>query len=114
MLILVANEPRSYREAFAAAFRGLRPSVEAIAVDPEILDREVSSLLPDLVICSHVTPTIEVMARSWLELRVEDETLVAASNLPALPAGRDLNLADLLAFIDESEKAIQPGLPRGG
>ena len=65
MRILVANEPRSYREAFTRVFQALRPHVESIAVDPDALDREALRLRPDLVVCGRVTPMVETVARCW-------------------------------------------------
>jgi CheY-like chemotaxis protein len=61
--VLVANEPRSYREAFAFAFRTLRPHVEAIVVEPEALEREALRLRPDLVVCDRVTPAVAAITR---------------------------------------------------
>jgi hypothetical protein len=105
MRILVANEPRSYREAFTQAFQALRPHVESIAVDPDALDREALRLRPDLVVCERVTPTVETVARCWIELRVEGERLVSASK-PRMPSGGgEVDLAYLLSFIDRSEAA---------
>ena len=106
MRVLVANEPRSYREAFAFAFRTLRPHVEAIVVEPEALEREALRLRPDLVVCDRVTPAVVAITRSWMEVRVENEVLVAASD-GRVPGARDVSLDDLLAFIDRNEEAIQ-------
>ena len=110
--ILVANEPRSYRETFARVFQALRPHVESIAVDPDALDREALRLRPDVVVCGRVTPTVETVARCWMELRVEGETLVSTSK-PRMPSdGRDVDLAYLLSFIDRSE--VMGGRDRRG
>lgn len=110
MRVLVANEPRSYREAFGRAFLVLRPNVETSVVEPETLDREVSRFKPDVVICDRVTPVVVATVRSWIELRVEDEVLVAASNSRALAADEsEIGLDDLLAFIDANEEALTRG-----
>jgi len=105
MRILVANEPRSYREAFTRVFQTLRPHVESIAVDPNALDREALRLRPDLVVCRRVTPTVETVARCWLELRVEGEMLVSAGKPRMSSGGGEVDLAYLLSFIDRSEEA---------
>ncbi|MDQ3430507.1 MAG: hypothetical protein M3479_11270 [Actinomycetota bacterium] len=39
--VLVANEPRSYRQAIAAALQVIRPDMEVLVVEPELLDDEV-------------------------------------------------------------------------
>lgn len=103
---MVANEPRAYREAFAYSVEAVRPHVEAIAVESDILDREVLRLRPDLVVCAHVTPAVEAVARSWIELRVENEVLVASSNVGALPAGTNVRFDELLSIIDRTEELI--------
>ena len=106
MRVLVANEPRSYRETFGRVFRVLRPNVETIVVEPEVLDHEVLRFEPDVVICDRVTPVVTATVRSWLEMRVEYETLVVSSNdRVRRPHGREIDLDYLLAFIDENEKA---------
>lgn len=110
MRVLVANEPRSYRETFGRVFRVLRPNVETIVVEPENLEREVLRLEPDVVICDRVTPVVAATVRSWAELRVEYETLVVSSNSRALrDYSREIDLDHLLAFIDENEKTLARG-----
>ena len=47
--ILLANEPRSYREAIAGAFRVLKPTAEVFVVDPTMLDAEVERLTGSLL-----------------------------------------------------------------
>lgn len=110
MRVLVANEPRSYRETFTAAFQALRPHIESIAVEPEALEQETIRLQPDLVMCERITPAVEATARFWLELRVENEALVVRSNMPLLHDDAIVDLADLLEFIDQSEKMTEQGV----
>ena len=110
MRVIVANEPRSYREAFGRAFLALRPNVETIVVEPETLEHEVLRFEPDVVICDRVTPVVAATVRSWMELRVEEERLVISSNSHVLTTdGREVDLEDLLAFIDENEEAFTRG-----
>ena len=105
MRILVANEPRLYREVFADAFREFRPHTEVITAEPDILDREVLRFHPDLVICD-ITPTVRAVAYSWIEIREENGALVFSSS-GTWPAGTDVRLDDLLSFIDQSQTMIQ-------
>ena len=119
MRVLVANEPRSYREIFAAAFRHLRPRTEARAVEPRDLDGEAVRVRPDLVICDRVTAAVETAARFWIEYRVENGAIVVASNVPTTvttpPLSADnLGLDDLLSVIDRIEKlGMRNGRVRG-
>ncbi|HKH11522.1 MAG TPA: hypothetical protein VKA73_10300 [Rubrobacter sp.] len=66
--IIVANEPRSYRDSISGALQILRPIAEVFRAEPADLEREVARLAPHLVICSRLTPTVESGAPCWLEL----------------------------------------------
>jgi len=66
--IIVANEPRSYRDSISGALRIVRPVVEVFEAEPADLDRETARLAPHLVICSHLTPAVESGVPYWLEL----------------------------------------------
>lgn len=109
MRILLANEPRSYREAFADAFRTLRPHVEAITVAPEALEEEMVRLHPDIVVCSRTTPAIKAATGSWIEVRVEDELLILRTS--GTDGSNDPNpgLEALLDFVDRSDGEARSG-----
>jgi hypothetical protein len=66
--IVVANEPRSYREAMAVAWQVLRPEVEVILAEPRDLDAEVARLDPQLVLCSRLTEGLRAGSRAWVVL----------------------------------------------
>jgi len=104
--VLVANEPRSYRQAFAFAVRTLRSYFEVVEVEPEFLDREMLRFRPDVVVCDQVTPTVEAIAHSWLEIRVENEALVVGGSMLAFPIA-NAELEDLLELIDQSDEQIE-------
>ena len=57
--IVVANEPRVYREAFAAVLQELRPYIEVICIEPDDLDEKVSHGRPRLVLCSQLTEAVQ-------------------------------------------------------
>ena len=112
--ILVANEPRLYREAFASVFRMSRPYVEVIAAEHEEIDNQVSRFHPDLVICEHVTPTVQRVARSWIAVRVENDEFIATSNSSALSTRTNAELNDFLSVIDDVEEQIRREQSRTG
>ena len=69
MHVLVANEPRAYRDVISGALRALRPGLDVATAEPEELDREfLLRLSPQLVVCSEVTQAIESFAPAWIEL----------------------------------------------
>lgn len=109
MRILLANEPRSYREAFADAFRALRPHVEVITVEPEALEEVVLRLSPDLVVCSRTTPAIRAATDSWMEVRVEGELLVMRTSDTDRSNDPNPGLETLLAFVDRSDGDARSG-----
>ena len=109
MRILLANEPRSYREAFADALRGLRSHAEVVTVDPEALEEEALRLSPDLVVCSRTTPAIRAAAGSWMEVRVEGELLVVRTSDTDRSNDPNPGLETLLAFVDQSEGGARRG-----
>jgi hypothetical protein len=68
MRIVLANEPRSYREVIAAAFQVLRPHHEVFVVAPDELDHEVTRLAPHMVVCSRVSSAVRTIALAWILL----------------------------------------------
>jgi hypothetical protein len=101
--VLVACEPKSYREAIAAAFRLLRPGIEVFEAEEEDLDREVGRLGPDLVVCSRLTASVEDRAPNWVELYPG----YASRSLVSLRGERstveEIQLSDLLSAIDRAD-----------
>jgi hypothetical protein len=106
--VLVACELQSYRQALAAAFRELRPSVEVFEVE-ENLDHEVERLGPDLVVCSRRTGCIEDRAPSWVELYPDHEAHSVVSVLGKRSTVEQIQLCDLLSIIDRAERCSHPG-----
>jgi hypothetical protein len=107
--ILLANEPRSYRETLAAAFRILKPNTEVFVIDPDKLDSEVERLSPQLVICSRATPTVKTQSLAWVELYPEfgSVSVVSVGGVRSMIAW--IELADLLRIIDRTESLARDG-----
>jgi hypothetical protein len=101
--ILLANEPRAYRETLAAALRILKPYTEVFVVDPDELDAEVERLSPQLVICSRATPTIEARSLAWVELYPEHGSISVVSVGGERSTVAGIELGDLLSVIDRTE-----------
>lgn len=105
--ILVANEPRAYRDALAATLRALRPQVEALAVEPAELDGAVERLAPDLVICSWASETVRARAWAWVVLYPggSEQAVVALGG--RCQELRYVDLAAILALVDELGDVLQ-------
>src|SRR3712207_6046900 len=106
MRVLVACEPRYYREVIGETIRGLRPAVEVVIVDPEELADGVSHLDPDLVISSAHPASIDPGGRSaWVEFVPYEKKPAATVSL----GGRrqeleEVVLEDLLWVVDQADE----------
>ncbi len=98
--VVVAHEPRAYREALAAALAVLRPGAEVLAVDPEALDRAVARSAPALVFCGELTAAVRAAAAAWVVLCPEGAAVVATNLAEERDAAPDLGLARALALLD--------------
>ena len=104
MRVLMAIEPRSYREVIGEAIRGLRPHLEVTVVEPDVLEPEMARLEPELVICSRPNLAATNGRPAWIEFHPY-----------AQPAARifvgdrrfeleEVELEDLLSVVDEAER----------
>lgn len=109
MRILLANEPRSYRQVFAGALRALRPHVEVITVEPNAVEEEAPRLRPDAVVCSRTTPALRSAVGVWMEVRLEDGTLLVSTSDTGRSKDPNPGLETLLDFVDRSEEARRAG-----
>lgn len=109
MRVLLANEPRVYREVIADAVEKLRPLIEVVECEPESLDVEVSRLEPHLVICSEVSDAVRDESAVWILLYPdgEDRAEIGGSG-EGVPLPLATKVADLLKAIDETELSLAP------
>jgi hypothetical protein len=101
---LVACELQSYRQAFAATFRELRPDVQLFEAEENDLDREVERLDPYLVVCSRLTARVEDHAPSWVELYPDSEAHSVISVRGERSTVEEIKLSDLLSIIDRTKR----------
>jgi len=98
--VLLANEPRSYREAIAHVLRALRPGLEVDETDQASLDRELSRGVPQLVICSRATPAVRGNAPAWIELYTDEgplSSVVIGDERSTVP---EMELDDIIRIVD--------------
>jgi hypothetical protein len=107
LLVVMANEPRSYREAIAAALQTLKPNVEVVVVEPEALDLEIERLAPQLVICSGVTHAVETGSLAWVELYPEHDALARVSIGGERSTIAGIELVDILSIVDRTEGLVE-------
>lgn len=109
MRVLLANEPRVYREVIADAVEKLRPLIEVVVCRSEDLDLEVSRIEPHLVICSEATEAVRGGSSVWIVLYPdgEDRAEIGGSG-EGVPLPLATKVADLLKAIDEAELSVIP------
>ena len=99
--IVVANEPRAYREALAAALHELRPHIEVICIEPDDLVGTVCQYSPRLVLCSRLTEAVERCSDAWILLYPNRENRAVISIAGRRTVVTDVEFSHLLAVIDE-------------
>ena len=109
--VLVAIDPRMYREVVAHAVREQRPWAEVHTAEPEDLDGESRRLAPDLIVCNRITAAVRESAHSWVELEVRPGpgSLDANVKVDSRPTSKveQAEIGHVVAALDETEKTLQ-------
>ena len=105
--ILLANEPRSYRETLAAVLQTMRPATEVRTAEPNALGHELESFAPQLVVCSNLTPAVEADTISWIELYYDHGPLSTVSVGGNRSITEGIELPDLLSIVDRTEFLLE-------
>ena len=105
--VLMANEPRAYREGIAAVIGQLRPGVEVETVEPHALDASIERFSPDMVICSKATAALEGGVRVWVELYPDNDASSVANIGGRRTEYAEIQLPDLLSIVDKAEELAQ-------
>ena len=98
--LVVANDPRAYREAIATAIQRLRADVEVMVVDPADLADQVEQWRPHMVISSVPVARVEDCPLCWVALYPAGKAQVVVTVAGQQTWARDLDLAELLALVD--------------
>ena len=106
--ILVANEPRSYRDVLALAFRGLRPRAEVIVGEAAELDAEVVRHRPHLVRCSSAEGPEGSTPVGWVVLNPGGSARAVVSIGQRRITIAEVDLADLISLIDQTVRLARP------
>ncbi len=100
--VIVANEPRSYREVMAATVSRLRPGIHVYAVEPDHLDTEVARLRPHMVVCSRLTEALKEHALSWILLYPDGEDTATTNIAGVQTEMRGIGMSELFTAIDQT------------
>jgi hypothetical protein len=107
MSVLIANEPRTYREVLVDALRELRPQVEVSAVESYSLVAEIERLRPHLVVCSWLSVVMPAGPLSWVVLYPHEENRAEVFTAGEHATIAGIRFGDLLTIIDSTELLCQ-------
>ncbi|MCA9877101.1 MAG: hypothetical protein KC442_04955 [Thermomicrobiales bacterium] len=101
-LVLLANEPCSYRSLLAAELPLLRPNLRVLEIDPDDLDAVVARLRPAVVVCSRVLEQALGLESAILLLYPAGEDALIRNVDGADQKMASPRLADVLSAIDHA------------
>ena len=104
MRVVVANEPRAYRDVMAGALRRLRPALEVISVEPGELEVELPRHAPALVVYSRCSDVVRASAFAWVLLYPDYQNQATVSIGGRQRTAEDLQFDELLAVVDETAR----------
>ena len=104
MQVIVAIEPRSYRQVIGEALRGLRPHIEVAVLDPDTLRAGVTRLEPDLVFANSPDTYGPNVRSAWVEFRPYEEPPARVCLGGRRWELEEVELEDLLSIVDEAEE----------
>jgi hypothetical protein len=104
--ILVAIEPRMYREVLAFHVRQERPRSEVILGSPDTLRAEAERTKPHLIFANEVPPELKEMNFFWVELNTRDGLDADIRADGYSNTVHDVSLGDLLAVVDKAEEEL--------
>jgi hypothetical protein len=106
-LVVLANEPRAYRESIAQVFRQLRPNVEVLITEPQQLEERILELSPEMVIYSEATTTpglVRERVPVWVELYPGYGSRSVVGVGEERSTIEHIQLSDLLSVVDHAQR----------
>ena len=102
--IVVANEPRAYRDTLADALRNLCPRAEVIIIEPAALHQHVRRFTPHLVLGSELDAEMLTGLFSWVDLYPNGERYAVINIGGERTTVGNLDLAGLLRIVDQTQR----------
>ena len=100
--IVLANEPRAYRDVMAAAFRDLRPELEIITVEPADLGAYLAQAEPAVVVYSQQGDGLPPRVFAWVLLYPDGENRATVSVAREETSYADMEFDQLLGVLDRT------------
>lgn len=107
MSVVLANEPRAYRETIAVALGMLSPQATVYVVEPDNLDDFVIEHKPQVVLCSELTDAVKTHVPTWAVLYPDgtENAVVQIEGRPVTMPNIELN--GIVRLIDETDDHAQ-------
>lgn len=103
MQVIVAIEPRSYRQVIGRVLQALRPHTEVIVLDPDMLRAGIARLDPDLVFANCPDTFSPTGRPAWVQFRPYEEPPAQVCLGGQRWELEEVELDDLLSIVDETE-----------
>ncbi|MDX6548352.1 MAG: hypothetical protein QOG33_1902 [Gaiellales bacterium] len=104
--IIVANEPRAYREALVGVLAARSPRDEVNAAEPSEIDELLRRRPGALVICTEVSEIVSELAGAWVRLDAEGGVAVSSFLDGQAMARRD-GLGAVLDAVDAAGESLR-------
>jgi hypothetical protein len=104
MRVLVAIEPRAYREVIGISIQHLRPNLEVIVIEPDELKQTIARFAPKLVMCKLSAASMPQGRNAWVEFHPYEEPAAVISLDGRRTEFENISLEELLSVIDETEE----------
>jgi hypothetical protein len=104
--IIVANEPRAYRDVIAATFAALCTQATVVTAEPADLDGTLADIGPALVVCSRLTPAVEERTLTWIVLYADGTSFSEVSVAGDRSIVLDMDFDRLLAVVEQTELLV--------
>jgi len=102
--VIVAIEPRTYRQIIGEALRGLRPHLEVVILEPGTLRAGVERLDPELVFAPDPHTLVPTGRSAWVEFRPYEKPPARICLAGRRWELEEVELEDLLSVVDRTEE----------
>ncbi len=113
MQVIVAIEPRIYREAIGESIRALRPHVEVYVLDPDTLGTGLRRLGPELVFANRPDTFAPDVRSAWVEFLPYEHPPARVCLAGRRRELEEVELEDLISIVDEAEELARKGKELG-
>ena len=109
MRVVVAIEPRSYRQVIGEAIRASRPDVEVTVLDPDTLGAALARLHPGLVFSNRPDTFAPEGTAAWVEFRPYEHPPARICLAGRRRELEEVELGDLISLVDEAVELARAG-----